>query len=69
MALAGYAQANRREIARIPEGEDGKYKLRLFIVVESTWREAKEIATFGYDARSSTREQGREVAPASIPQT
>jgi hypothetical protein len=60
--LAGYAQANRWEIIRIPEGEDGKYKLRESMVVESTWREAKEIATFCYPANILTREQRRQVA-------
>ena len=69
VALAGYAQANRWEIIRIPEGEEGKYKLRVLMVVESTWREAKEIATFSYGASNPASEQWREVVPVPIPLT
>lgn len=69
VALAGYAQANKWEIIRIPEGEDGKYKLRLLTVVESTWREAKEIATFSYEDDNPTSEPECQAFPAPIPQT
>jgi hypothetical protein len=67
VALAGYGQAYKWEIIRIPEGEDRKYKLRLLMVVESTWREAKEIATFSYRAGIPTSEQGSQVVPQLVP--
>jgi hypothetical protein len=61
VSLAGYAQANKWEIIRIPEGEDGKYRFRMLMAIESTWREAKEIATYSYRADTFTKELKRDV--------